>query len=265
MTLFILRLLVVSGLPRVLSIFMALPLPASDAPAEYPTCGFPKKESILPRLRIEYGSANVRHARRSPSRRRDRSFRRHSSSRSGSGETSHRSSRYQTNRSIQSGSARRRFSLCLRSGRARRGRKTSRHDRRPGAADIAEREVHRRSRRVDDGACRVHPGVPGRHGAPRRDGPGLEGVLCQGAAGPRGARHLQAADGHRGRDQRRRVPRPHPQEAHRPGRISEEPVVVTGNDRRATDCTCRDSRAPTWRRAGCRPIRTRRCNWRSTT
>ena len=54
------------------------------------------------------------------------------------------------------------------------------------------------------------PGVPGRHGAPRRDGPGLEGVLCQGAAGPRGARDLQAADGHRGRDQRRRVPRPRP-------------------------------------------------------
>ena len=137
----------------------------------------------------------------------------------------------QTNRSVQSRDSRRRLSLRLRSGRTRRGRKTPGHDRRSGAADTAEREVHRRSRRVDDGACRVQPGVPGRHGAPRRDGPCLEGVLCQGAAGPRGARRLQAADGHRGRDQRRRVPRPRPQEAHRPGRISAEPVVVAGNDR----------------------------------
>ena len=47
--------------------------------------------------------------------------------------------------------------------------------------------------------------------------------------------------------------------------ISEEPVVVTGNDRGQPAVTCRDSRAPTWRRAGCRPTRTRRCNWRSTT
>ena len=129
---------------------------------------------------------------------------------------------------------------------------------------LLEREVHRRSRRVDDGACRLHPGVPGRHGAPRRDGPGLEGVLCLGTSGPRRARDLQAADGHRGRDQRCRVPRPHPQEACRPSGIPEEPVVVAGNDR-GQPVVPVGIRAQTSRRAGCRPIRTRRCNWRSTT
>ena len=191
-------------------------------PPSIPTCGLPEKGSILPRLRIEYGSASVRHAGRSPSRRRDRSLRRHSGSRSGSRETSHRSTRYQAHRSIQSWGPRRRFSLRLRAGRTRRGGTASGHDRRPGAADAAERQVHRRSRRVDAGARRVQPGVPDRHGAPRRDGPGLAGVLSQGAAGTSRARGLPAADRHRGRDQRRRVPRSHPQEAHRPVGISDE-------------------------------------------
>ena len=68
-----------------------------------------------------------------------------------------------------------------------------------------------------------------------------------------------------GRDQRGRVPRSVAQEAHRPGRIPAEPVVDAGRDGRQPALSVRVLRAPTWRRAGCRTIRTPRCNSRSTT